>query len=129
MDGVVKDPLNLIIMLQIAYCLQDGEDVGEFAKGKCGESLATNQPWLFVRDDDDEMQFFIVVDKEIFSELPTSDYFTAVLTLIGVYYSFNIEYKGSQKLVFRFLEDYLLGLSPKKASKKYNEFVNRFLLA
>jgi len=83
--------------------------------------ISQNQPAmaLFVHNDNNKMQFFIIVDKEFFSELPTLDYFTAVLTLLGAYYSFNIEYKGSQKLVFQLLEDCLLGLSPKKASKMY----------
>ena len=88
--------------------------------------------WLLCnRGDDDEVndQLFIVMDGNIFTELKMkeSDFTMGLLTLLGVYYSFNLEYKSSQKNLYQFFEEYILGLKPTKLTLKYRQCVANVL--
>lgn len=72
------------------------------------------------------MQFFIVKDGTVFLETMILSFFKAFNTLVGVYYTFNIAYKGTQKL-FQFFEE--LGFTPAKKMKKYWDYVACLLSA
>ena len=67
-----------------------------------------------VDNDDDQAQFFVVVDRKIFLDLKRTSYLKAFLSLIAVYFCFNISYKRSQRMTFQFIEEYLLGITPLK---------------
>ena len=81
----------------------------------------TTQPTLWCTLDDEGIlnQAFIVVDKTIFIEVSNVTYLNALLTLMGVYFSFNLRYDKKQELVFQFIEEFILGLRPAKKSVRY----------
>lgn len=65
-------------------------------------------------------QDFVVVDKAVFIEVSNVTYLNALLTLMGVYFTFNLSYDKRQELVFQFNEKFLLGLHPAKKSVRYH---------
>lgn len=53
------------------------------------------------------------------------DYGKAVIILIGAYYVFNLKYDQDQKLLFQFLEEFVLGINPLRSSLKYKKICNK----
>ena len=97
--------------------------------GFCKQIKLKEWPWLLCYQEDNESyrQIFIVVDSKILLEIQEADenasFTTSLLTLLGVYYAFNIEYKASQKLLFTFLEEFILGIKPCRQTLRYRKAV------
>lgn len=73
---------------------------------------------------DDIIQFFIVVDRRVLLELERDASFQdALYMLISVHFSYNIEYKTTQKMFYVFVEEYCMGCIPKKKTVKYSKLV------
>ena len=78
----------------------------------------------------DEVQTFVVVDRRILCELNTipnrsfNCYLHAIFVLLATHYTFNIAYKKSQHLYYMFLEEFFLGITPKKKTQKYRRIVH-----
>ena len=64
-------------------------------------------------------QVFIVIDKQIFIELSELTYLNALLTLVAVYFAFNLSYDKRQEIIFQFFEEHILGIHTKKRSLCY----------
>ena len=77
----------------------------------------------FHEEDSLEGQMFVMADKTTFLELGSPDATTAVLLLMALFYSFNLEYPKGQHLMFMFLEEYVLGIIPPRKSLKYRKYV------
>ena len=77
----------------------------------------------------DSGQLFLVVDKAIFLEIEGQvgimDYSKGLLLLLAMYYCFNLEYDANQKLLYRFLEEHMLGLKPLRHTFKYRQICNK----
>ena len=72
-------------------------------------------------------QVFIVIDKQIFIELSELTYLNALLTLMAVYFAFNLSYDKRQEIIFQFFEEHILGIGPKKRSMRYRTFCSLLL--
>ena len=77
----------------------------------------------------DDVQIFVVVDRRILCEvnaMPSSFncYLHAIFVLLATHYTFNIAYKKSQQLYYTFLEEFFLGITPKKKTQKYRHIVH-----
>lgn len=74
----------------------------------------------------DSGQLFIVVDKAIFLEMEGEmDYSKGLLLLLAMHYCFNLEYDAKQKLLYQFLEEFVLGLKPLRRSFNYRKVCNK----
>ena len=101
----------------LVYLLQVKSSVDDVIK----KQSKTTQPTLWCSLDEEGLldQAFVVVDKAIFIEVSDVTYLNALLTLMGVYYTFNLSYDKRQELVYQFIEEFVLGLRPSKKSVKY----------
>ena len=83
--------------------------------------------WSVDNVDDDTVQSFIVVDRQILCEIEavSGSFLHALFVLLATHYAFNIAYKKSQLLLYTFLEEFFLGITPKKKSQKYRNIVNQ----
>lgn len=70
-------------------------------------------------------QVFAVVDNEVFIEL--SSYRSALFALIAVHHVCNIEYPNNLKLCFKFLEEYVFGISQIKKPMSYRKGVMKLV--
>lgn len=78
----------------------------------------TNQPCLWYAVDEGMLeQIFLVVDTE--KILKNRSYLQALLVLLGFYFAFNLSYDKRQDLIFKFVEEFVLGLRPPKMSVRY----------
>ena len=80
-------------------------------------------------NDLDDVQIFVVVDRRILCELNTMPnsfnyYLHAIFMLLATHYTFNIAYKKSQHLYYTFLEEFFLGLAPKKKTQNHRRIVH-----
>lgn len=75
------------------------------------------------KEDYDESQLFLVLDRRILLELEDPSFEEALYYLISIHFSFDLEYKASQKYFYTFLEEFCLGILPKKKTKKYRSVV------
>lgn len=70
-------------------------------------------------------QVLAVVDNEVFIEL--SSYRSALFALIAVHHVCNIEYPKNLKLCFKFLEEYVFGISQIKKPMSYRKGVMKLV--
>jgi len=76
------------------------------------EQNNTAHPVLFLDKERLLDQAFVVVDKAIFIKVSNVTYLNALLTLMGVYYTFNLSHDRRQELVYQFIEEFILALCP-----------------
>jgi len=72
-------------------------------------------------DEDLPHQLFIVIDKVIFIELSEPSHLHGILVLLAVYFSFDLCYDKRQETIFRFFEEFVLGIRPAKKSARYSK--------
>lgn len=87
------------------------------------EAVPNDSPYLIyaepvANDPADSIgQIFVVLNQDILlecSKLCDHDIFTSsVVTLLAVYFAFNLEYEDKRKHLFKFLEEHILGITPK----------------
>ena len=74
----------------------------------------------------DSGQLFVVVDKTIFLEIEGNlDYSKGLLLLLATYYCFNLQYDNKEKLLYQFLEEFVLGVKPLRRTFKYRQVCNQ----
>ena len=76
-----------------------------------------------LKEDYEDSQLFLVLDRRILLELKDPSFEEALYYLISIHFSFDLEYKASQKPFYTFLEEFCLGILPKKKTKKYRTIV------
>ena len=69
--------------------------------------------------DTDDIQLFLVIDKEVILE--TDSYQQSLFALFGVHYVFNIEYPKKFKHIYQFIEEYVFGIPQKKRTVQYRK--------
>ena len=76
-------------------------------------------------DSDNSGQLFIIVDKAIFLEIEGKlDYSKGLLLLLSTYYCFNLQYDSKEKLVYQFLEEFVL-VKPLRRTFRYRQICNK----
>ena len=71
-------------------------------------------------------QLFVMVDKAIFWEIEGKiDYSKGLLLLLATYYCFNLQYDSKEKLLYQFLEEFVLGIKPLRRTFKYRQICNK----
>lgn len=85
---------------------------------RCNENLALYV--LIIGDIQDPSQAFIVVDRQILTEVNITD---IPLTLLSAFFVFNIHYPKGCNNFYTFMEAYTLGFSLSKASPTVKHFV------
>ena len=101
----------------IVYASQEKANVDEVIK----KETKTTQPTLWCSLDNEGLldHAFVVVDKAVFIDVSNVTFLNALLELMGVYFAFNLSYDKWQELVFKFVEEFVLGLHP---VKKYGQY-------
>lgn len=97
-----------------------------YAQGK-GQGFNTEQPWLIVAVDnegDENSQAFLVADRKVVCEVEATSYIYCLFIFMAIHYALNIAYKNSQKLLYKFIEEYFLGITPSKKNQKYRKIVH-----
>lgn len=102
----------------LVYLLQVKASADEVTKRESKTAQPTQ--WCSLDKEGLLYQDFVVVDKAVFIEVSNVTYLNALLTLMGVYFTFNLSYDKRQELVFQFNEEFLLGLRPAKKSIRYH---------
>jgi len=74
-----------------------------------------------------DRQVFVVIDKDILLECGTTNGVDSLITLLSVYYTFNLSYTKTQSEMFRFLEEHVLGKATKRKSYMYKKRENSIL--
>ena len=113
------------------FNLQVSGDIDEFIK----KETTSNSPTLLAFDlvdekqsEKDSSQLFLVIDKSVFLEVTDEtniDYRKGLYLLLAVYYALNLQYDTKQKLLFQFLEEYVLGVKPLRRTFKYRQICNK----
>ena len=96
-----------------------------YAKGK-GNGFNTEQPWLIVavdNEEDEDSQAFLVADRKVVCEVEPTSYIYCLFILMAFHYALNIAYKNSQNLLYKFIEEFFLGITPSKKNQKYRKLV------
>ena len=52
---------------------------------------------------------------------------SSIVTLVAVYYSFNLEYEQKRKHLFTFFEEHVLGIVPKRKPYILKQLENKLL--
>ena len=83
----------------------------------------------FVRDRVDNTQIFVILEKDVLCECQPLAYhsiFTSSLvTLLAVYFAFNLQYGETEKNMYKFLEEHVLGIVPKRKSYVLKQTENK----
>lgn len=96
-----------------------------YAKRK-GNGFNTEQPWLIVavdNEEDEDSQAFLVADRKVVCEVEPTSYIYCLFILMAFHYALNIAYKDSQNLLYKFIEEFFLGITPTKKNQKYRKLV------
>lgn len=76
-------------------------------------------------------QIFIVLENDVLCECqPIFDYSmfaSSLVSYLAVYYAFNLEYGDTWKNIFKFLEEHVLGIAPKRKSYQLKQIENKLL--
>lgn len=81
-------------------------------------------------DDDDDpcsVQRFIMEDKEELLECKSLSGRDAFISLLAVHYAFNLKYNLSHTSMFKFIEEHVLGVMPRRKSYAYRQIENAVL--
>lgn len=73
----------------------------------CTES-PTSSPRIAALVGDEAVQYFIVVEQDVFIQVPTFQ--LALFVVFSAYYIFNLAYPKQMEKVLFFLQDYVLGM-------------------
>jgi len=103
--------------INLVYPSQGKANVDEVIKIE----TKTTQPTLWCSLDNEGLLYhaFAVVDKAVFIDVSDVTFLNALLALMGVYIAFNLSYDKWQELVFKFIEEFVLGLHPAKTYGRY----------
>jgi len=74
-------------------------------------------------DEDEDSQAFLVADRKVVCEVEPTSYIYCLSILMAFHYALNIAYKNSQNLLYKFIEEFLLGITPSKKNQKYRKLV------
>lgn len=76
-------------------------------------------------------QIFVILDQDVLcecSEAVNHSVFTSSLvTLMAVYYTFNLGYEDGRKYLFKFLEEHILGVISKRKPYMFKQLENKLL--
>ena len=72
-------------------------------------------------------QWFIIVDKEILLECESNSGCEAFITLVAVHFAFNLQYHTSHTGMFKFLQEHVFGVVPRRKSYSYKKLENSLL--
>lgn len=79
----------------------------------------------------DTAQVFVILDQDVLCEcMPAvnhSIFTSSVVTLVAVYYSFNLEYEQKRKHLFTFFEEHVLGVAPRRKPYILKQLENKLL--
>ena len=97
--------------------------------------VPSNHPYLVFTEGAgclDKAQVFLILEKDVLCEcLPVSEdisiYASSLVSLIAVYYTFNLEYPDCWKYLFKILEEHVLDIPPKQKSYTLKQLENRLL--
>lgn len=74
-------------------------------------------------DEDEDSQAFLVADRKVVCEVEPTSYIYCLFILMAFHYALNIAYKNSQNLLYKFIEEFLLGITRSKKNQKYRKLV------
>lgn len=74
-------------------------------------------------DEDEDSQAFLVADRKVVCEVEPTSYIYCLFILMAFHYALNIAYKNSQNLLYKFIEEFLLGITSSKKNQKYRKLV------
>ena len=77
-------------------------------------------------------QIFVILEKDVLCECqqPQTNHSvitSSLITLLSVYYALNLQYGDTEKNMFKFLEEHVLGLAPKRKSYVLKKIENKLL--
>ena len=95
-------------------------------------TLKSNDPQLVFyqaedADDPGSIQRFIVVDKEVLLECQALSSRDAFISLLSVHYALNLQYNSNHMFLFKFIEEHVLGMIPKRKTYVYRKIKNALL--
>ena len=96
-----------------------------YAKGK-GKGFNTEQPWLLVavdNEEDENSQAFLLADRKAVCEVEPTRCIYCLFILVAFHYALNVTYKNSQNLLYKFIEEFFLGITPTKKNQNYQNLV------
>ena len=79
-----------------------------------------------------EKQIFLIIDEDVLLECTQVSkdhclFTSSLLTLIAIYYSCNLQYEDDRKHLFKFLEEHILGIIPKRKPYILKKLENKLL--
>ena len=87
----------------------------------------TEEP--FTKENLGTAQIFVIVDKDILCECTSqakqSVFKSSLITLLAVFYAFNLHYGDTKKNMYKFLEEHILGIVPKRKSYTLKQIENK----
>ncbi|XP_068753115.1 uncharacterized protein [Montipora capricornis] len=110
---------------------EDGQKMEHFLHS----DVPSNFPYLVLAENGESSgentQIFIVLEKDVLCECqPILDYSmfaSPLVSYLAVYYAFNLEYGDNWKNIFKFLEEHVLGITPKRKSYQLKQIENKLL--
>lgn len=101
---------------------QPSQELNRFLK-----KLSTDGQLVAIDSDSSngDAQIFVVVDNEVFVEV--SSFRSALFALVAIHHVCNIEYAKNLKLCFKFLEEYVFGISQTKRPMNYRKGVMKLV--
>ena len=83
----------------------------------------------FVCDRVDNAQVFVILEKDVLCECQPqahhSIFTSSLVTLLAVYFAFNLQYGETEKNMYKFLEEHVLGIVPKRKSYVLKQTENK----
>lgn len=111
--------------------LKDGQKMEHFLHS----DVTSNFPYLVLAENGESSgentQIFIVLEKDVLCECQPLSLITlfasSLVSYLAVYYAFNLEYGDNWKNIFKFLEEHVLGITPKRKSYQLKQIENKLL--
>ena len=80
---------------------------------------------------DSATQMFVILEQDVLCEwIKHPDYslpLSSLVTLVAVYYTFYLEYEDERKHLFKFLEEHIFGVMPKRKTYLLKQLENKLL--
>lgn len=77
----------------------------------------------------EDAQIFVVLDKDILCECEPQEkyslFYSSLITLLAVYFVFNLQYGETDKNLFKFLEEHVLSIVPKRKNYVLKQIENK----
>lgn len=111
--------------------LSDGQKMESFLK-----NVPSKSPYLVYTGADkstgSEEQIFLIIDEDVLLECTQVSkdhclFTSSLLTLMAIYYSCNLQYEDDRKHLFKFLEEHILGIIPKRKPYILKQLENKLL--